>query len=120
MRSTSSRSARCFDTFSTRKREVDGLQHLLLVLRLDVHERGRQIGQRAGRGGDLEHATSSGGACGSSSIASMAWRCRFSARASISGELVVGSGICWTRAARNGVPGRKSRMRARCTPWQTM
>ncbi|MGY4416112.1 hypothetical protein ACVWW4_007848 [Bradyrhizobium sp. LB7.1] len=65
-------------------------------------------------------ATSSGGACGSSSMASMARRCRFSARASISGEFAVGSGICWIRAAGNGVPGRKSRMRARCTPWQTM
>lgn len=65
-------------------------------------------------------AASSGGACGNSSIASIAWRCRFSARASISGEFAVGSGICWIRAAGNGVPGRKSRMRARCTPWQTM
>jgi hypothetical protein len=41
-------------------------------------------------------------------------------RASISGDVVVGSGMLSTRAAGNGVPGRKSRMRARCTPWQTM
>ncbi len=35
-------------------RKVDGLQDLLLVLRLDVHIGGREIGQRGGRGGRLE------------------------------------------------------------------
>ena len=39
--------------------------------------------------------------------------------ASISGEIAVGSGICWKRATGKGVPGRKSSRRARCTPWQT-
>ena len=31
----------------------------------------------------------------------------------LGGDVVVGSGICRTRAAGNGVPGRKSRIRAR-------
>ena len=35
-------------------REVDGFQNFLLILRLDVHVGGREIGERGGRGGRLE------------------------------------------------------------------
>jgi len=47
-------------------------------------------------------------------------RRRFRSRASISGELPVGSGISSARVGQEwGVPGMKSSTRIRCTPWQT-
>jgi hypothetical protein len=59
------------------------------------------------------------GTCGSSLEASIDSPRRFSSRASISGELPIGSGISSARAVRNGVPGMKSSILIRCTPWQT-
>ena len=87
------RSARYARNLVHAQREIDRLQDLLLLLRLDVHVGGREIGERRGRGGACSTAINSCGACGSSWIASMACRCRFRKRASISGEVVVGSGI---------------------------
>ena len=65
-----------------------------------------EFAQYVNTGNGYTAAINSGGVCGSNCAASSAWRCRLRKRASISGEVVVGSGICSTRAARNGVPGR--------------
>ena len=83
--------------------EVEGLQHLLLLARADVHGAGDQVGELA-RPSRCERmvSASSRGACGSSSTASSARSRRSMKRASISVPLPSGSSTSSKRAARNG------------------
>ena len=80
------------------RNEIDRLQDLLLLLRLDVHERPGKRGERARRSVLLSAAINSRSACGSSLAASIDSRRRFSNRASASGELLAGSGIASARS----------------------
>jgi len=66
-------------------------------------------------------AISSGGACGRAAhgldgLAAQVQEARLDFRCP---DIRLGD-LDRMRATGNGVPGRKSRMRMRCTPWQTM
>ena len=63
--------------------------------------------------------TSSFGACGSNSSASIAWPRRCTSRASASGLVVSDSAMRSTRATMNGQPPRNSTICTRSSPWQT-
>ena len=84
--------------------EVDGLEHLLLLLGRQVEIGGDDVGERAGIGDCGWSAISSCGTCGRSSSASSACRFRLRKRASISGDRASAS-----RSARSAPPGTASR-----------
>ena len=103
------------------RREIDRLQDLLLLLRLDVHVGGREVGERAGRGGRLQRRDQLRRRLRQQldrldRLPLQVQEARLDLRRTCSS-----APGCEARAPRGtGVPGKKSRMRKRCTPWQTM
>ncbi len=116
-RSTSIRCASRRETLSMRADDVDRLEDLLLLVRLDVHVGGGEVGQRGRRRrSDWTAASSSGGACGSSCRASSACAFRLTKRASISAERSSGSSMRSTRATKNGRRGEIPRSGSAARP----
>ncbi len=101
------------------RHDVDGLQDLLLLLRLDVHIGGRQIGERRRRLDRLDRGEKVGRHLRQQLDRFDGLRLQIDETRLDFRRARSGSGMRSTRATRNGQPERYSTIWKRCSPWQT-
>ena len=118
-RSTSMRCASSARDLVHPRRDVDGLQDLLLLFRLDVHIGGRQIGERRRRLDRLDRGEKIGRHLRQQFDRFDGLRLQIDETRLDFRRAGSGSGMRSTRATRNGQPERYSTIWKRCSPWQT-